>query len=381
MNFGLTIINDFFIMIGLDIVGRALVKKGLGLNELVDLLKTKKNIDSVKPLEAFQTLMRSLPDQFIDEFVSLKVRTNFDPYQEIFSKLEEKGFLLEVEELQDFISEYGDRSFEELKLESLPIKNDPLILQQLMQWSRQQLVNTNLLGSQNKKQAHIQFSFVEKWILNFTRECIEYRESSRLWRGRFYHLYRELIIQLAFQLKKEDTTFEEFELRDFFSLNHEEWLAFADGNLSQKDVQKFMKIRDWKNKKITYPEFLIAVENEPLPHAYQTAMTSSDKLLGQGVSPGVTQGVALVLESPQEIFEQNIKNFILVTKNTDPAWVYIMSKSQGLISEKGSLLSHTAIIGRELGIPTVVGVKDATRILKTGDQLQINGTTGEINYL
>ena len=66
---------------------------------------------------------------------------------------------------------------------------------------------------------------------------------------------------------------------------------------------------------------------------------------------------------------------------TDPGWVFLMTISKGLIVEKGSVLSHTAIIGRELGIPTIVGVKNATKLIKDGDLIEINGDTGSIEIL
>jgi pyruvate,water dikinase len=98
-----------------------------------------------------------------------------------------------------------------------------------------------------------------------------------------------------------------------------------------------------------------------------------------GASPGEITGKALVLQHPEEAFMiKDIENWILVTKNTDPAWVYIMARAKGLVSEKGSLLSHTAIIGRELKLPTVVGVSNATRIMKRGEKITINGATGEV---
>ena len=78
---------------------------------------------------------------------------------------------------------------------------------------------------------------------------------------------------------------------------------------------------------------------------------------------------------------EDLSNKILVTKTTDPAWVFIMSQCKGLISEKGSLLSHTAIIGRELGIPTVVGLKGITKSLEQGVSIKINGKTGEVTVL
>ena len=63
---------------------------------------------------------------------------------------------------------------------------------------------------------------------------------------------------------------------------------------------------------------------------------------------------------------------------TDPGWVFLMVSAAGLVVEKGSLLSHTAIIGRELGVPTVVGVEGATDLIRNGQLIQVNGQTGEI---
>jgi pyruvate,water dikinase len=65
---------------------------------------------------------------------------------------------------------------------------------------------------------------------------------------------------------------------------------------------------------------------------------------------------------------------------TDPGWVFLMVSAAGLVVEKGSLLSHTAIIGRELGVPTVVGVEGATELIRNGQVIQVNGQTGEIIF-
>ncbi len=63
---------------------------------------------------------------------------------------------------------------------------------------------------------------------------------------------------------------------------------------------------------------------------------------------------------------------------TDPGWVFLLAGASGIIAEKGSLLSHTAIISRELGKPAVVDVNNATKILKTGDFVKIDGDAGRI---
>ena len=74
------------------------------------------------------------------------------------------------------------------------------------------------------------------------------------------------------------------------------------------------------------------------------------------------------------------KDKILVTQMTDPGWVFLLTQAKGIIAEKGSLLSHTAIISRELGIPAVVGIKHATRQLKTGDYVILDGNSGKITW-
>ena len=72
---------------------------------------------------------------------------------------------------------------------------------------------------------------------------------------------------------------------------------------------------------------------------------------------------------------------ILVAQRTDPGWVMIFPLVRGMIMERGSLLSHSAIVARELGIPAVVGVEDACRWLKDGDWVELDGASGTIRRL
>jgi len=102
----------------------------------------------------------------------------------------------------------------------------------------------------------------------------------------------------------------------------------------------------------------------------------SDVLEGIGVSRGTVTAQAAVIDKPS--LDQQVTGKILVTRMTDPGWVFLMAQSVGIVSEKGSLLSHTAIVGRELGIPVVVDVDNITRLAASGDVITINGTTGEV---
>ena len=116
-----------------------------------------------------------------------------------------------------------------------------------------------------------------------------------------------------------------------------------------------------------------------MAHAHEpdfAEIGDADVLVGVGCAPGQVRAPALVLSEPSA--DIRVEGEILVAATTDPGWVFLMVAASGLVSEKGSVLSHTAIIGRELGIPTVVGVAGATRRVKTGDIVVVDGRAGTV---
>jgi pyruvate,water dikinase len=72
---------------------------------------------------------------------------------------------------------------------------------------------------------------------------------------------------------------------------------------------------------------------------------------------------------------------ILVARDTDPSWATLMYLSSGLVADIGGVMSHTAIVARELSLPCVVNTGNASKTLKTGDLIRINGTAGSIEVL
>ncbi|MBK7891257.1 MAG: hypothetical protein IPJ84_10545 [Bdellovibrionales bacterium] len=79
---------------------------------------------------------------------------------------------------------------------------------------------------------------------------------------------------------------------------------------------------------------------------------------------------------------EGINGEILVTERTDPGWVPLYPSCSGLLIERGSLLSHSAVVARELGLPTIVGISGGLmRKLKTGDRVRIDGAKGEMRKL
>lgn len=106
-------------------------------------------------------------------------------------------------------------------------------------------------------------------------------------------------------------------------------------------------------------------------------IASSPILTGSPASPGIGIGTVKILKSPKEIGKIS-KGDILVAPMTSPDYVPAMRKSNAIITDEGGQTSHAAIVSRELGIPCVVGTKNASKTLKDGDIVTVNGETGNI---
>ena len=103
-------------------------------------------------------------------------------------------------------------------------------------------------------------------------------------------------------------------------------------------------------------------------------------LKGIGVSVGVVKGKVRIVEGTKDASSFN-EGDILVTEITDPTMVIMMSKAGAMVTDIGGMTSHPAIVSRELGIPCVVNTKEATKILKDGDLIEVDGEKGIIKKL
>ena len=106
------------------------------------------------------------------------------------------------------------------------------------------------------------------------------------------------------------------------------------------------------------------------------AQDDSWRKVGTGCSAGQVQAKARVIRDPRT--EALEPADILVARHTDPGWIAVFSNASAIVVERGSLLSHSAIVARELGIPCVVGLKGATQWIEDGETVRVNGATGEV---
>jgi pyruvate,water dikinase len=101
---------------------------------------------------------------------------------------------------------------------------------------------------------------------------------------------------------------------------------------------------------------------------------------GLPASSGVVEGTARLVLSPDE-FERVQNGEIAVCRMTSPAWVVLFTRISGLVTDAGGMLSHPAVVSREFSIPAVVGTSDATRRIKSGDRVRVNGSTGQVDII
>jgi len=116
-----------------------------------------------------------------------------------------------------------------------------------------------------------------------------------------------------------------------------------------------------------YTFFTSAAKEEP---------HDGEQFSGTGACPGVIRGKVRVVNDPRNATLE--EGEILVAQQTDPGWVVLFPAASGLLVERGSLLSHSAIVARELQLPCIVSIPNITTLLTTGTLVEMNGSTGEV---
>ena len=127
------------------------------------------------------------------------------------------------------------------------------------------------------------------------------------------------------------------------------------------------------------PPRVVTSDGEVITGAYRRDDVPAGALVGLPVSAGVIEGRArVILDMAQADLESGD---ILVTAYTDPSWTALFVAITGLVTEVGGLMTHGAVIAREYGLPAVVGVVDATRLIPDGQRIRVHGTDGYVEIL
>jgi pyruvate,water dikinase len=222
------------------------------------------------------------------------------------------------------------------------------------------------------------------WVLRETRKRVRDRENLRFERTRLFGRVRRIYVELG---KRFHAAGRIAEPRDVFYLVVEEALGFVEGTTATTDLAGLTALRksefhNYREKAAPADRFATqgAVHLGNSFRAKQTAITpEGDALKGIGCCPGVVKARARVITDPHNAVIE--AGEILVAPRTDPGWIMLFPSAAGLLVEHGSLLSHSAIVAREMGIPAIVSISGVTAWVRTGEWLEMDGSTGTVRKI
>ncbi|MEK5437648.1 MULTISPECIES: phosphoenolpyruvate synthase [Paenibacillus] len=258
--------------------------------------------------------------------------------------------------IKNFEPNAGNRKFEQGRQEALEKEQE--LLDRL-----KQLPDGELKAEETKR------------VISFIRNYIGYREYPKYGMINRYFIYKQALLKEAEQLVQASVIHEK---EDIFYLTFEELHEVVRTN--KLDDQIISKRKDDYNffEKLTPPR-VITSDGEIITGEYKRENLPDNAIIGLPVSTGVIEGRARVILNMEEADLED--GDILVTAFTDPGWTSLFVSIKGLVTEVGGLMTHGAVIAREYGLPAVVGVENATKLIKDGQRIRVNGTEGYIEIL
>jgi rifampicin phosphotransferase len=214
-----------------------------------------------------------------------------------------------------------------------------------------------------------------KRMIDLIRNFIGYREYPKYGMINRYFVYKQALLKEAERLLQTCVI---HEIEEIYYLTFEELHEVIRTN--KIDFQIISKRKDeYKLYEKLTPPRVITSDGEIIVGEYKRENLPADAIVGLPVSSGVIEGRARVILKMEEA---NLEDGdILVTAFTDPSWTPLFVSIKGLVTEVGGLMTHGAVIAREYGLPAVVGVENATKLIKDGQRIRVHGTEGYIEIL
>jgi len=336
---------------------------------------------------AADTLSQSVPNNVTAEMglALMEVADAIRPYPEVMAALQQ-GELPAA--LLAYLEKYGMRCAGEIDITKPRWSEDPLSLvptilsnirnfepgagQRKFEQGRQQAAQkeNELLARLSPEQSH-----ETKRMIHLLRNYAGYREYPKYAIVTRYFLYKQALLKEAKGLQQAGVIQDR---EDIYYLSLEE---LREVIRTQKLDQQLLRQRkdDFQTYQKLTPPRVMTSDGEIITSQYHRDNLPAGAIAGLPVSAGVVEGRARVILNMQEADIE--EGDILVTAYTDPSWTPLFVSLKGLITEVGGLMTHGAVIAREYGLPALVGVDHATRIIQDGQRIRLNGTDGYLEFL
>ncbi|MFF6807451.1 PEP/pyruvate-binding domain-containing protein [Streptomyces sp. NPDC012616] len=316
--------------------------------------------------------------------------------------------------LREYVRVYGDRGLHDLKLETLTPRDEPwTVLSTVRAFLQSELTvqGSRAVGQEVRERAERELRArcrnplkrtVLTGLFGAMRVLLRVREDTRFCRSQLFGDCRALLLRLGEELA---ATGRLDRPRDVLNLTFDEVLGAYEGTLAGADLRGLAAVRAaelarWTDREVlptrleTDPDLPLAVALravvgsedgagggiEPQPGTAGSGAAAPGVLTGLASSSGTVRGRAKVVLDPSTGADE-CRDRILIARETDPGWLFLMMSAKALVVERGTLLSHTAITGRLLGIPTVVAVPEATDLIADGSLVEVDGSAGTVRIL
>ena len=384
------IVNDFFVMIAHGLL-QALSKKFLPDQPDIHnaLLSGEGGMISAEPALRVEEIVKQV-------LVYPSLMQEFEKYskKEIsLSTLREKMPSSVQQSIDRYIQDFGDRCADELKLETETLVHNPEPLYQNLATSlHRRSKPMHFTDTPMRKRAE---EIVEKelsgWkkmlftrIVQWARKRVQARENLRFERTRVFSRVREVFRAMATILVSYGQLKDP---KDIFYLQVQEIWGWVQGNTVSMQLQTLVDQRKeqyamWEkqgkpaNRFYTYGPVW---QNNHFVGKQQVSSQNTKNLVGVPACPGLVEGVAKVIKDPTT--ETLAFGEILVCYRTDPGWAPLFPNAAAILVERGSLLSHSAVVARELGIPTIVAIPNLVERVQTGMRLKVRAGDGIAEFV
>lgn len=294
-----------------------------------------------------------------------------------------------MNDIRDYLVRFGARTMDELKLETITMQEEPGILFKMIR-NYLKTENNNAKKTGLKRKKHVELfnncNAVTRRYLKILLKIVKYlvrnRESLRLRRTYIYAIVRNIYLRIGHNFE-ESGLIENY--RDIFWLEKDEITAIINGK-TMKNMKAIILSRktqyEQNEDKTVYERMYFYGEvssGNALPIYNEQEIADEDGLL-KGVAGGgePIEGIVKYVEEPKDT---DINGYILMAKRTDPGWTVLFPMVKAVIIERGSILSHSAVIAREMGLTLVVGVRGLTDKIRDGDKVRVDGINGTIKKI
>lgn len=289
-------------------------------------------------------------------------------------------------EFERYLEDFGDRCLEELKLESPTVRDDPAsLLHSIGAMASRPVTETAPRAPTPKPEISNPLKkAIFAYVLKHARNRVRGRENLRFERTRIFGRVRAILREAGKRLHADGKLDAP---EDVFYLEISEILAIWEAtgttqNLASLAQQRRSEFREFSNTEAPPDRFSTRGPTYRFQRFEAAPVSNNDSphsLNGTGACPGRVTGKARVVLDPRNAHIE--PGEILVAQQTDPGWVVLFPAAAGLLVERGSLLSHSAIVSRELNLPCIVSLPGITTRLKTGDLIEMDGSSGVVTIL